>query len=506
MLYNHRQVDLLLGCMVKDTSLANSQKFPLCPEDFKGDKESLFQLYLYGVLFNLNANGIKRATRIDIDNMLKPHTAKYNTFVDEGGLDRVETIYKLAKVENFEGYYNNVRKMSLLRDAKEDGDNISEFWDDTKSDEDNYAKLDGYTLENIIDYFEAKAVKRRRKFSRKQVKEEYVAGTDFMETKERFKESPLIGCSFQSETLNGIYRGMFGFILRGAKSGGGKSILSLGDLCKTTMTEYWDYNKKKFVKNKSREGASLFINTELELREELDLILISWISGVERSHIADGYYEEDEEERIDYANQVLLDSHLYIVDDPEFTCNSLKETIKYYSLNKKIRTCCFDYVQDNSFVSKEIASETKIPQRQDMVLLQLTDVLKQIQRDCGISLISSVQTNGTEDGMEYPTESCLAGGKSQIRKTNGTMIMLPPTKKELEQTSLLCAKYSQGGFGNGLKPNNVLHIVKGRNSKYAKNIKIFQYMDLGTGRTTDMYCTDKFNSPISVDRMVIEKE
>jgi hypothetical protein len=71
---------------------------------------------------------------------------------------------------------------------------------------------------------------------------------------------------------------------------------------------------------------------------------------------------------------------------------------------------------------------------------------------------------------------------------------------------MLCAKCNQGRFGDGLTPNNVLHIVKWRNSKYARNIKVFQYMDLGTGRTTDMYCTDKYNQPINVNKMVIEKE
>ena len=62
------------------------------------------------------------------------------------------------------------------------------------------------------------------------------------------KESPEYGASFQSPYLNTIFRGIYGFILRAAKSGGGKTIMSIGDLCKVTCTEYWDFNKKQFIK------------------------------------------------------------------------------------------------------------------------------------------------------------------------------------------------------------------------------------------------------------------
>ena len=144
-----------------------------------------------------------------------------------------------------------------------------------------------------------------------------------------------------------------------------------------------------------------------------------------------------------------------------------------------------------------------------MVLLALTDRLKQVQRECGVSLISAVQTNGQEDSMEFPTECCLAGGKSQVRKTDGTMIMLPPTKKELAQLEVAITKWNTkncGSFREKLQPNNVVHIIKGRGSKYPKNVKVFQYIDLSTSRSYDMFCTDKYNNPIDVDRLVIEYE
>lgn len=504
-IYGYDDVNKLLGCICNDTSLILNDKYPLKRGE-KGDfSECLFHRIIFGACYAMTKQGAKEILPIDIDMFIQNNFGKENyvVFEDNNGIDYITTIKQLSDVKNYDMYYNVVRKYSLLR-RYEEKHNISEIWDRDKSDEKNIENLNKWEIEDIINYFEAEQNSIKRDFTSNGVKEEYVAGTDFMETKEKFKQTALVGASFQSELLNGVFRGMFGFILRVAKSGGGKSTMSLGDLCKTTCTEYWDEQQNKFVKNKSREGASLFINTEMEIRSQLDVMIISWIANVDRSHIIDGNYEESEEDRVNYACKVLLESELYIVDDPEFTANSLVYTIKDYCFRKNIKTVCFDYIQDNTFMSKFFSNESKIPMRQDMALLALTDRLKQVQRDCNINLISSVQTNSQEDTMEYPTEVVLAGGKSQVRKTDGTMCMLPPTKKELEQTALLLKKRGFDVSSNYV--NNVVHIIKGRNSKYPKNIKIFQHISLGTGRSVDLYCTDCRNNPIQVDKLVIEHE
>ena len=503
MIYSNNIADKLLACYIKNPSLCLSDKYKIDQDEF----QVLFHKIVYVVVQNLACDGYKSVSIMDFEQWLEPYKSQYEVYKDNNGADYIATITELVDEENFEAYYNEFRKFSCLTEYKNRGFDVSKFYDETKDDASQIENLNNYSIDDIINYFDGLNVEVKRRFSKK-VKEEYVAGADFKETKEKFKESPLIGNSFQSPFMNGIFRGMYGFILRGAKSGGGKTILSMGDLCKTTITEYYDNKEQCFIPNKSRKGAGLFINTELDLRNELDPMIIAWISGVPRSHIIDGKYDIGEEERVDRASDILIESQLYIVDDPEFTTKSLIETIKDYSFNKNIKTVCFDYIQNNNWVAKEISSETKVPQREDMVLLTLTDRLKQIQRECDINLISAVQLNGQEDNMEIPNESCLAGGKSQVRKTDGTMIMLLPTKKELDQLSAFISKWNlkhnKNAFGNNIIPNNVIHIIKGRGSKYQKNTKIFQYIDLSTARTYDMFCTDKYNNPIDVEQLIIE--
>ena len=506
-IYSNSITDRLLACLVQNPTLCLDEKYKLDKKEFAVNK---FHQILYVSIYNLACNGYHTISIMDLNEFLKSYDAQYSVYLDNNGDSYIETIVELTDLENFEGYYKEFRKLACLTVYKQNGFDVTKFWNEEITDEKNLENLNQYTIEDIINYFEGLQVDIRRSFYPNLVKEEYQAGSDFMETKERFKEEPLVGNSFQSEYLNGIFRGMYGFLIRVAKSGGGKSILSMGDLCKTTVTEYYDFTVGDFVKNKSRKGAGLFINTELDLRNELDPIIIAWISGVPRNHIIDGKYDDGEEDRVNRAAEILLESELYIVDDPQFTTRSLLTTIRDYAINKDIKTICFDYISDNGFVAKEISSETKVPQRQDMVLLTLTDRLKQVQRECGVSLISSVQTNGQEDNMEYPTEAVLAGGKSQVRKTDGTMCMLPPSKKELNQLENAIIQWNKRhnkvAFGQQVKPNNVIHIIKGRGSKYPKNIKVFQYMDLGTGRTTDMFTTDKFNNLIQVDKLTIEYE
>lgn len=504
-IYSNSITDRLLACLVQNPTLCLDEKYKLDKNEFAVNK---FHQILYVSIYNLACNGYKTISIMDLNEFLKPYEAQYNVYLDNDGDSYIATIIELTDADNFDGYYKEFRKLSCLTVYKDNGFDISKFWNEEITDEKNMENLNQYTIEDILNHYEGLQLDVKRAFMPNALKEEYKAGTDFLENKEKFKEEPLIGNSFQSEYLNGIFRGMYGFLIRVSKSGGGKSVLSMGDLCKSTITEYYDFKTQSFVKNKSRVGAGLFINTELDLRNEIDPIIIAWISGVPRNHILDGKYEENEEERVDKASQILLESELYIVDDPYFTTKSLMSTIKDYSFNKNIKTVCFDYIQNNGFVAKELSSETKVPQREDMVLLALTDRLKQVQRECDVSLISSVQTNGQEDNMEYPTESVLAGGKAQVRKTDGTMCMLPPTKKELAQLESVIARWNMNhnkiAFGKEIRPNNVIHLIKGRSSKYPKNIKIFQNVDFSNGRTLDMFCTDKFNNPIQVDKLVIE--
>ena len=98
--------------------------------------------------------------------------------------------------------------------------------------------------------------------------------------------------------------------------------------------------------------------------------------------------------------------------------------------------------------------------------------------------------------MPYPTEACLAGGKSQVRKADCSMIITPLTEKQMNEIEPYINVYG--------KPNLIVHSIKGRASRFPKYIRVYQRVDLGTGRTEDLFATTKSLDPINdIEKLLI---
>lgn len=494
---------MLLGCLFNQPSLCIDGMYPLDKKEFNSNE---LQKIVYIVLLNLAKQGLKTATTLDVLEWLKKHPTQLEKFTKNNGVGYLEIISNLAKVENYDYYYKKFRKYSFLNDCLANNTNISHIYDENGDTKTQLINIDKLSMNDLINLADKESVDRKFRFQEKGSRQTYIAGTNFAKNKEKYKIAPMLGYSFHSPTLNEIHRGVYGFSLRVAKSSGGKTTTMIGDLLKSSALEYYDEIQKKFVKNKSYVGETLFINTEMTL-EQLDNTFVAYISNVSRSKIADGSYEGDEEERVDYANEVLTRSPIYIEDMPDFDCHSLKNVIKYYVLNKNVKLVAFDYVQASGAVSAQIARDTRVPQQRDMILQELTNVLKQVQVDLKIHILSAVQTNGQEDRMEIPTEVCMAGGASQMRKTDACFAMLPPTKKELALVSSFVDEWNNQHskeYGRKIVPNNVVHLFKGRNSAYPRYSRVYQHLDLGTGRTIDLFSTTKDLDYLKIPQRIIE--
>ena len=493
-LYSIDDAMMLLGCFANRPNLMLSNKYKIGENDFrcKGCDDAKFHHILYRTMYNLVASGAEEIDSVVVDTFLRNYPEQYDVCKQYDFMSFIPEIKRVTSDKNVAYYYEVVRKFAMLREYKAAGFDIHEIYDEAKDEASQRNKLNSISLRDIDEYFESKRLAIKRNFISTDNVEHYKAGDDFEFTKETFKTTPRLGLSFQSPYLNDVYRGIMGLTLRSGSSGSGKTTLSIGDACMSGAKYYYDLGKGKYVTNKSYIGNVLFINTEMDLREELDIMFISWISGVSRNKIMDGIYRGDEEERVDKARQILELSGIYVVDNPEFTAKTLEEIIEDYIINKNVKLVVFDYVQNQGYVANELAEESGIPMREDMVLLTLTDRLKQLSRKYNIPILTGTQLNGRELEMPYPTEACLAGGKSQVRKADCSMIITPLTEKQMSEIEPYIATYTDLP-----KPNLIVHSIKGRASRFPKYIRVYQYVDLGTGRSQDLYVTTKDLQPIT---------
>lgn len=502
-LFDLSSCNFLIGYLFNDTSLYFDDKFPLTKEDFYNDKQkrgSQFQRILFSTGYNLALKGAKEINEISVGEFVKGYR-EYMAILEENDyISFIQTIKELSNADDFSVYYNRVRKMSLLAEYDNLGWNIKKFFDVDKEEMQERGKLEGFSIDEIIEYFNENQFGISKKYTENTVNEEIQAGIGFEEIKEKFKESPYIGADLQSTMQTSLYRGWCKgqLILRSAPSGFGKTILSVGDLCTVCANEYWDDNKQEWIINKNKQGAGLFINTEMDLMTELTPMFVAWISNVSRSDIMDGRYKsKEDEERVDKAIKVLQESEIYLVDDPKFTLKSLYSTIKEYSYSKNIQFVVMDYLQDNGVIGKEMKKTHEIVAR-DTIILNMADSLKLWAREFNIGILTHTQLNGNEKTAEIIDESCLAGGKAVKNKIDCGAIIMYPRKSEAKAIDMLSKKR---GFNN-LKCNLVSHNYKVRFGKYGTNIKLYQNADLGTGRIHDLFATDVFNKPINIEKIV----
>lgn len=282
----------------------------------------------------------------------------------------------------------------------------------------------------------------------------------------------------------------------------GKTTTTIGDLCNVCATKYWDYKEERYVDNPNRDGDGFMIHTEMQQKTEVQPKFISWISGIPYHRILNGNYNKIEKERLIEAGKILYESHIEIFNQPDFTTPKLKDIYRQCFL-WGAKYCFFDYIWDNSEFGSEYKQRVSTPIRQDMVLFEIAKVLKSLSEEYDIGTYSGTQLNGKESVNDIIDENCIFGSKQIKTKLDDGGIILPLRPKEMELVDTLL---NRKGFGTCKRPTHITHNYKTRFSMYGQGVKVWQYIDLGTGRTEDIFCTNQFNSPLSVERTIINNE
>lgn len=498
MLYSDSASCFLIGCLCNNPSVLRSGKYPLQLKDFE---PNILHKFLFGVINNLAYQGVEEITEIEIDQYATPYPKIQQVFEAEDALNFIRIVKQQSNAKTINFYYETVKKFSLLREAKNQGYDISSIFDEEQSYETQIVRLNEVTILQLLNRFEQQIIQLKKDFLPYNVQHSMWAGDNFQEVLELFEQEPVMGAGLNSEYENSIWRGWQKghLLMRSGGSGVGKTTRLIGDICHVGCKYLWHEQQQEFIANPFYQGPGFIIHTEMDQKYELQPKLLAYITNLPLHYILDGNYTVEHKKRLLNAADILLDSKIKLIDLPNFTIPLLNNTIKECAITDGCEYGVFDYVEDNGTVGKIYKEEVGTALRSDMVLLAIVSNLKTIAEDCKIGLLTGSQLNGLEKSASIIDERCLAGSKAMKNKLDGGSILMHPTKAELEQTSGLNKKR---GFGPN-ECNLVSHVYKGRFSQYGQNLKIFHSFDYGTGRIEDLYVTNVNNEPIHVDRVQI---
>lgn len=509
MLYNANIAALLLGCIFKNPSLIVNNSYPMNKLDFS-------PIPMHRVLFvcadAIAKTGCNEISEIEIDNFVSKYEAQKEILEDGNYFEFIDTVKELATLENFDYYYTIVRKFSLLRELKEQGVNITPYYDESQEEYEAQQNLEKWSIQDILADVESKTNKLRNKYDIHYVRDEIKAGDNPQDFIDMFKARPSFGALLQSGYLSTLYNGWNRghLILRAGNSGSGKTRSSVADLCSVGALEVWNEDYQDFISNKNYQSPTLFIATEQDVETEVQPMFYSAISGVEYRKLVDGRLTQEEELRVLKAGEIIGKSNLTITSMPRFTKQSLERKIKEKVETEGIQYCCFDYMEVQGDLSAEFKKSNAVTPRQDLILLDLASHLKMVAEDYNVGILTGSQLNDSWKDMRYIDEGALSGSKAMKFKLDAGSIVVPTSylKKDMKILEPLFNRKRSGFGGDRIPyPNVCEFIFKSRYGTFGdQRLKMWSYFDKGTFRRFDYFVTDDENNPIKVPISKIEED
>lgn len=491
----------VLGSLMENPQLV--LKYPLSTDDFV---ETIYKI-IYAAIYNLARDGAETLDVPAIEAYLQEnYPAKYKIFTSHGGAKYLNYAMELNNPDNLKMYYDEVRKYSLLREYLRNGIDVGEFFNPNEVDAEVSQKIaDNFGsvgVEQLGDYFRGKILRINNAYSNRTLRTSIKAGgADAKIQKELWKESSSLGISYASNYLNdatdGIRQKRYTVISAG--TGAGKTRMTIANIGHSFSPKYYDLEQKKWVINDNgTQNKCLYIGTEMELREEVEPILEAYISGVPESHILHpDDYEDGEEERVDKAIEVLSSGYIYMEYMPNYCLATLEEVISSHVYEHGVTHVFFDYIHLTTALAAEYTRSSGLKDREDLVLANVSNKLKEWTEKYNISIDTWTQVNGDFAQDAIRDQRLVRGSKAIIDKADVAGILSLPSEAEKRKI-------------DGLLRHKILHhrlmclsIYKNRGKKYT-NIKIWLDVNYDTMRVRDLFVTDYAYEPITdINKVVV---
>lgn len=489
----------VIGCVFNNPGLLDiTDKYCVVDEDFADN----FHKVVFGAIYKLHELGAKKITLQNISDFLADRPKSEAIYKQNKGEEWLMRITDAAMPSTFDYYYGRLKKFSLLRAYDNCGIDITDIYDidnilDMKKKQLQEDTLDNSSLEDIANKVDEKIENIRYQYVNDDFGEAQQAATGIKDLIQRFKDTPEVGVPLYGPLINTVTRGarLKKFYLRSAGTGVGKTRSMIADACYVACAKIYDENFG-WIKCGTQEPV-LFITTEQEL-EEIQTMMLAFLSNVNEEHILNGEYVEDEEKRVMEAADILAKAPLFVEELPDFSLKDIEDKIKKNIREHDVKYIFHDYIHTSLKILEEITKRSGgIKLREDNILFMLSTRLKDLCNQYGVFIMSATQLNGDWKDAKIPDQNLLRGAKAIADKIDYGSILLNTTDEDLiALESILSSSMFE-------KPTIKMSIYKNRRGRY-KGVILWCKGNLGCCRIQPMFCTTYDYEMVSIDDIRIK--
>ena len=484
----------VIGCVFNNPEILDiTDKYTIVDEDFSDQ----FHKTVFGAIYKIHELGAKKITLENISDFLSSRPKSAALYKQNKGEEWLLKVSEMCMASAFDYYYGRLKKFSLLRAYDNYGVDISDIYDidnilDTQKKQLQEDQLDNSTLEQIADRVEGKIEEIRLQYVDDSFGEAQHASEGIYDLIEKFKKHPEVGVPLYGPLINTVTRGarLKKFYLRAAATGIGKTRSMIADCCYIGCNKIYDENFGWIGSGPSE--PTLFITTEQEL-EEIQTMMLAFLSNVNEEHILNGEYLEGEEERVLQAAKLLENSPIYVEELPDFSLKDVEDKIKKNIREHDVKYVFHDYIHTSLKILEEITRRSGgVKLREDNILFMLSTRLKDICNKYGVFIMSATQLNGSYVDSDTPDQNLLRGAKAIADKIDYGAILLGVKDNDLVSLENIL---STNAFD---KPTIKMSIYKNRRGRY-KGVLLWCKADLGCCRIKPMFCTTYDYEMVSID-------
>ena len=497
----------IIGCLMKNPLLF-LEYTDINPVDF----DIKVARVCFIVIKNLYEQGATTLTPLEVDQEMEKHGASYLIYNQDNGIEFLKSSYEYAELSNFDMYYQRLKKYSLLRRLQKEKYDISSFYLD---DKDIIDPLQAIQIQEHFDESNIEEILNEVEGKYNIIRNEYLNGgrtkgdpsEGIFTLIDTLQKTPNIGPNLEGKIFSSVCRGAREgcFYLKSASTAAGKSRTAIFDACKITYPKRWSYDLNSFIEEVDKDGAlveprkTLFIVTEMD-KEELQTIMLAYLSGVNEEHIITGQYELGELNRVKYAGQIIKEysGYFFIEEISEPNLTNIEATIKKYATIEGIKYCWFDYLHTTASMVSQFSKNSL---GEHTILMMMSNQLKQLAKDYNIFIFSATQVNvnAMNDDGDFKNETCIRGSKAVSDKCDVGFVMTRVTDKQWNAFLPTLKQAAREGKIDiskiNTRPTHVLDIYKMRRGRY-KNVRIWIELNLGNGYRKDLFLTTAENQPI----------